>query len=94
MANAERSTEQTFPSSDKSRSISPIEEQLISLLKDEGPLFREQLKRRMGLPRTTIYEGLAKLMARGEVKSFPFYATEKLARGRPPVLFSLSYDRR
>nr|MDO8110160.1 hypothetical protein [Candidatus Sigynarchaeota archaeon] len=94
MASVEQSAEQTFASADKSRSISPIEERLIALLKDGGPLFREQLKRRMGIPRTTIFEGLKKLIARGEVKIFPFYSSEKLGRGRPLVLFCLAGDKK
>jgi predicted ArsR family transcriptional regulator len=94
MANVEQSVELTFDGGDESRSISPIEERLIGLLKDGGPLLRDQLVKRMGIPRTTIYEGLAKLIARGEAKKFPFYASEKLRRGRPPVLFSLSDDKK
>ena len=92
MANVQESVKQAFDTGDKSRSISPIEERLIALLKDGGPLLRDQLKKRMGIPRTTIFEGLKKLIARGEVKSFPFYASEKLSRGRPPVLFCLVDD--
>ena len=41
MANVEQSVEQVFDGGDKSRSISPIEERLIALLKDEGPLLRK-----------------------------------------------------
>jgi predicted ArsR family transcriptional regulator len=94
MANVEESAEQAVDTDNKSRSISPIEERLIALLKDGEPLLREQLVKRMCIPRTTIYEGLAKLIARGEAKKFPFYASEKLRRGRPPVLFSLIDDKK
>lgn len=38
--------------------------------------------------RTTIYDGLRKLIARNEVKKYPLFATER-SRGRPQVLFAL-----
>jgi len=64
---------------EKIKSISPIEERLISILKDGGPLTRDQLVkkfpvRKNGKPfaRTTIYDGLKKLILRGEVKRYPF----------------------
>jgi predicted ArsR family transcriptional regulator len=72
----------------KDKSISPIEEQLIGVLKDGGPLTRDQLVKKMGIPRTTIYDGLKKLIMLNEVKKYPFYQTER-SRGRPQVLFSL-----
>jgi predicted ArsR family transcriptional regulator len=73
---------------DKNKSISPIEERLISVLKDGGPLTRDQLVKKMATPRTTIYDGLKKLIMRAEVKKYPFYQTER-SRGRPKVLFSV-----
>ena len=38
--------------------------------------------------RTTVYDGLRKLIIRNMVKKFPLFATER-NRGRPQVLFSL-----
>jgi len=78
---------------DKVNSISPVEERLISLLKDGGPLTRDQLVKKMAIPRTTIYDGLKKLIVRGEAKKYPFYQTER-SRGRPQILFSLLDDRK
>ena len=72
----------------KDKSISPIEERLISVLADGGPLTRDQLVKKMEIPRTTIYDGLKKLIMRDEVKKYPFYETER-SRGRPQVMFSL-----
>lgn len=80
-------------SDEKSKSISPIEVQLISILKDGGPLTRDQLVQKMAVPRTTIYDGLKKLIMRNEVKKYPFYQTER-SRGRPQVLFSLLDDKK
>jgi hypothetical protein len=58
-------------SDEKGKSISPIEERLISILKDGGPLTRDQLVKKMAVPRTTIYDGLKKLIMRNEVKKIP-----------------------
>jgi len=68
-------------------SISPIEEALLVLLK-EGPQTRDQLVKKTTLPRTTLYDGLRKLIIRNEVKKYPVYATDR-SRGRPQVLFSI-----
>ncbi|MEX2683143.1 MAG: helix-turn-helix domain-containing protein [Candidatus Sigynarchaeota archaeon] len=80
-------------SNERSKSISPIEAQLISVLKEGGPLTRDQLVKKLSIPRTTIYDGLKKLMQRNEVKKYPFYQPER-ARGRPQVLFSLLDDKK
>lgn len=77
----------------KIKSISPIEDKLLGVLK-EGPLTRDQLvKKTGGIPRTTIYDGLKKLIVRNEVKKHPVFATDR-SRGRPQVLFSLLDDRK
>jgi|SRR5271157_5050106 len=68
-------------------SISAIEERLLAILKD-GPHTRDQLVKKMDVPRTTIYDGLRRLIMHNEVKKFPLFATER-SRGRPQVLFSL-----
>ncbi|NMC05606.1 MAG: hypothetical protein GYA24_10355 [Candidatus Lokiarchaeota archaeon] len=47
----------------------------------------------MAIPRTTIYDGLKKLIMRNEVKKYPVYQTER-SRGRPQVLFSLLEDKK
>jgi len=80
-------------SDEKSKSISPIEERIISLLKDSGPLTRDQMVKKMEIPRTTIYDGLKKLIIRNEVKKYPWYVTER-SRGRPLVLFCLLDDKK
>ncbi|MEX2718693.1 MAG: helix-turn-helix domain-containing protein [Candidatus Sigynarchaeota archaeon] len=75
------------------RMLSPVEARLISVLKEGGPLTRDQLVKKLSIPRTTIYDGLKKLMQRDEVKKYPFYQAER-ARGRPRVLFSLLDDKK
>jgi len=71
----------------KLKSLSPIEEQLLSVLKD-GPQTRDELVKKMAIPRTTIYDGLKKLIVRNEVRKAPVYLVER-NRGRPQVLFSI-----
>ena len=71
----------------KLTSLSAIEERLLALLK-EGPCTRDQLVKKLAIPRTTIYDGLRKLIIRNEVKKYPLFATDQ-SRGRPQVLFSL-----
>ena len=77
---------------------SEIQERLVALLK-EGPQTRDQLaakmfpdagytKRGEHRRRSTVYDGLRKLIVRNEVKKFPLFATER-SRGRPQVLFCL-----
>jgi predicted ArsR family transcriptional regulator len=78
---------------EKGKLISPIEERLISILKDGGPLTRDQLVKKMDVPRTTIFDGLKKLIQRDEVKKYPFYETQR-SRGRPQVMFSLLDDKK
>jgi predicted ArsR family transcriptional regulator len=56
----------------KLKSISAIEERLVAILK-EGPHTRDQLVKKLDLPRTTIYDGLRRLIERNEVKKFPMY---------------------
>lgn len=76
------------PSEDGSISISPLEEQLIDILK-EGPLSRDQMVQKLHIPRTTIYDGLKRLMMRGAVTKYPLYLEER-GRGRPVVVFMLT----
>jgi predicted transcriptional regulator len=64
-----------------------IVNELIVLLK-EGPLTRDQLVKKMNIPRTTIYDGLRILLKCNKVKKFPVYLCDR-PRGRPKVLFSL-----
>jgi predicted ArsR family transcriptional regulator len=71
----------------KIKSLTQIEEQLIGVLK-QGPLTRDQLVKKLAIPRTTIYDGLKKLILRNEVKKNPVFQTER-SRGRPQVLFSV-----
>lgn len=73
---------------DRFKPHTPIEEELVDLLK-EGPITRDQMVRRLRKPRTTIYDGLKRLIVRNEAKKFPLVLGGR-ARGRPKVLFALA----
>jgi len=69
---------------EKIKSISPVEERLIAILKDGGPLTRDQLVKKFPVrrngkqfARTTIYDGLKKLIVRGEVKKYRFHTAPR-----------------
>lgn len=66
---------------------SKMEIQLIKALSD-GAMTRGQLVKKLGIPRTTLYDGLKRLIQCNEVMKYPLHAQE-MSRGRPKVLFSL-----
>ena len=72
------------------KSHSKLELQLLELL-SKGALTRDQMVKKLDIPRTTIYDGLKRLIIRSEVKKYPLHTQER-ARGRPKVLFSLMDD--
>ena len=63
--------------------------QLLELLAKNGPRTSSQLGKEIGVPRVTIIDALANLIARGKVKKYPAYQAEQ-GRGRPPILFSIA----
>lgn len=76
-------------SNSETRPLTSLESKLIGVLQG-GPLTRDQIVKRLSIPRTTVYDGLTKLMARNEVVKYPDYGNgDYLGRGRPSVLFSL-----
>ena len=62
----------------------PIEEFLVKILLEKGPITRSTLASLTNIPRTTLYDILAKLIMKGEVDKKPV-RTKK--RGRPKILF-------
>jgi len=58
------------------------EEELLEILKKHGPLTRDQLAKITGLPRTTIYDKLSKLLLQKKVIKKP---EERKKRGRPKI---------
>ncbi|MHA1368872.1 MAG: helix-turn-helix domain-containing protein [Promethearchaeota archaeon] len=72
------------------KSHSYLELKLLDILKN-GPMTRDQLVKELQRPRTTIYDGLRKLMIRREIKRFPVHDKNK-GKGRPKVAFALMSD--
>jgi len=67
--------------------LPPLQQDIISILREHGPATRAELIEELQMPRTTIYDGLRKLMKRKIVARFPGERTGK--RGRPKVIFEL-----
>lgn len=62
-----------------------IEDFLLKILADKGPITRSSLVSLTNIPRTTLYDILAKLIMQGKVEKTPV-RTKK--RGRPKILFA------
>ncbi len=61
-----------------------IEDFLVKILTEKGPITRGTLASLTNIPRTTLYDILAKLIMNGTVEKKPII-TKK--RGRPKILF-------
>lgn len=64
---------------------SRLEHELLEMM-SKRPMTRPYMVEELGIPRTTIYDALKRLMERGEVKRYPEFPN---GRGRPKVLFAL-----
>jgi len=63
----------------------PLKELILKTLKELGPLKRKDLSKVMGVPRTTLYDALMKLMLAEQVRK---YAIPQRRRGRPWVFYT------
>lgn len=64
----------------------PTDKKIYQLLKEEGPLARDDIVKRTVLPRTTIYDALTRLSVRGVIYKFK---EPRQTRGRCRVLFGI-----
>jgi len=62
------------------------EDELIQILKEKGPLTRTELMKITGVPRTTLYDKLVKLILKGKVRKVPVKGN---GRGRPKVYYEV-----
>jgi DNA-binding MarR family transcriptional regulator len=62
----------------------PIEQFLVKILAEKGPITRSTLASLTNIPRTTLYDILAKLIMKGQVDKKPVRTKQ---RGRPKILF-------
>lgn len=60
------------------------EEELLKILKEKGPLTRTELMEITGVPRTTLYDKLVKLILKGKVRKI---SVKGNGRGRPKVYY-------
>ena len=67
--------------------LSSLEIKLKEILKGRA-LTRDQMVTILDIPRTTIYDGLKKLIVRGLVIKYPEFKPER-SKGRPKILFAL-----
>ena len=63
-----------------------LENLLINLLDQNGPLTRNQLVALTHIPRSTLYDNVAKMISKGVIEK---EAIPRSTRGRPKVLFKL-----
>ena len=63
-----------------------LEEYLLKILQD-GPMSRGELSAVTGIPRTTLYDTLVKLLMQNKVEKF---SLSKHKRGRPNIYYRLS----
>lgn len=69
--------------------LNPLQEDLVDILKKNGPLTRSQMVDMLSKPRTTIYDNLSGLINREMVKKF---SRQVNTRGRPVVFFKLQEE--
>jgi len=73
----------------KEENLNPLQEDLVVILKKNGPLTRSQMVDMLSKPRTTIYDNLSGLINRDMVKKF---SRQVNTRGRPVVFFKLQEE--
>ncbi|MHA1409685.1 MAG: helix-turn-helix domain-containing protein [Candidatus Odinarchaeia archaeon] len=61
-----------------------LKEYVYNLLKERGALTRSQMVELTGIPRTTLYDTLDKLILQGKVEK---YKLKEKKKGRPTVLY-------
>lgn len=66
--------------------LTPIQNRLIEVLRNKGPLTRKALVEELKVPRTTIYDNLLKLQKRKLIEKF---RDCNGARGRPLVYWKI-----
>jgi len=67
--------------------LTPIQNNLLKKLDENGPLTRRELVKKLETPRTTIYDNLIKLQKRRLVEKF---TRNNGKRGRPLVLWKIN----
>lgn len=64
--------------------FSPLQWQLLRLLKEKGPMTRNEIVKQVQAPRTTVYDNLTRLQYHEQVQKYSYPNNRK---GRPKVYF-------
>lgn len=62
----------------------PIQDYLLNTIRERGPVTRSQLTNITGIPRTTIYDVVVKLILGEKIRK---YSVRSRKRGRPRVFY-------
>ena len=86
----EKPSEKTSPFEYKGRGLFEptinIKEYIFKIIVNQGPITRSDLTKLTGIPRTTIYDTIVKLMLDEQIKK---YAIPSKQRGRPKVFYEI-----
>jgi len=66
--------------------FTPLQNNLIKILENNGPITRRELVRNLKIPRTTIYDNLLKLQKKKMIERF---SRNNGTRGRPLVFWRI-----
>jgi predicted ArsR family transcriptional regulator len=87
----EKPSEKTAPFEYKGRGIfepsTNIKEYLFKIIAKQGPITRSDLTKSTGIPRTTIYDTIVKLMLDEQIRK---YAVPSKRRGRPKIFYEIT----
>lgn len=81
------SSRRVYVYSDETDQEIELENLLINLIRDHGPLTRNELVSLTHIPRSTLYDNLAKMISDGVIAK---ESVPRSTRGRPKVLFKLA----
>ena len=82
-----RSTDHQYSiSREKPSIVHELDQQVLNLLEQQGPLTRGKLVALTGIARSTLYDSLLRLILKGYVAS---YSEDRRHRGRPKVFYKV-----
>ena len=64
-------------------------QELLDYLEEKGPKTRPEIVSDLGIPRTTVYDRLVRLVLRGQVRKFP---VPRKTRGRPRIKYGATSE--
>ncbi len=64
----------------------PTDQKIYHILAEKGPMTRPDLAEKTGLPRSTLFDALTRLLIKGLIERFP---EDRQTRGRPRVFYKV-----